>query len=226
MPNDVKDPSNEGASEEESTLSAAPPMPPGRAEAGGGTTRPAVHQSAPAPPKIKQVSIPSGQRTDPVRQIYILIVYYFILLLFNFWFLLDIWSSGFTLLRWIGIREQALADPLLRTINFTIIGGFIGSILYQIRIMFHFHTAGRYDPRWFGKYLTAPWEAGAMALVVLALIRGGVSVFGGSTGTDVTAVNNFAAFGTGALVGFGMRDVVGWLGNLVQTMFSSRGPGD
>ena len=59
-----------------------------------------------------------------------------------------------------------------------------------------------------------------MALVVLSLIRGGVALFGGSTGTDVDAVNNFAAIGTGALVGFGMRDVVGWLGSLVQTMFT------
>jgi len=59
-----------------------------------------------------------------------------------------------------------------------------------------------------------------MALIVLSLIRGGVALYGGSTGTDVEPVNNFAAIGTGALVGFGMRDVVGWLGNLVQTMFT------
>ena len=63
-----------------------------------------------------------------------------------------------------------------------------------------------------------------MAMVVLSLIRGGVAVFGGSMGTDVTGASNFAAFGTGALVGFGMRDVVGWLESLVKTMFTIQGP--
>jgi len=33
--------------------------------------------------------------------------------------------------------------------------------------------------------------------------------------------NTFVAFGIGALVGFGIREVVGWLGNLVKTMFPS-----
>ena len=65
-----------------------------------------------------------------------------------------------------------------------------------------------------------------MAMVVLALIRGGVAVFGGSMGTDVTGASNFAAFGTGALVGFGMREVVGWLEGLVKTMFTTKEPED
>jgi len=60
-----------------------------------------------------------------------------------------------------------------------------------------------------------------MAMIVLALIRGGVALFGGSQGTEVNDTNNFAAFGVGALVGFGMRDVVGWIGGLVRTMFKT-----
>jgi hypothetical protein len=63
-----------------------------------------------------------------------------------------------------------------------------------------------------------------MAMVVLALIRGGVAVFGGSMRTDVTGAGNFAAFGTGALVGFGMRDVVGWLESLVKVVFTIQEP--
>ena len=154
------------------------------------------------------------------RQIGFLIGYYILALLFSFWLLLDTWGNNFALFRAIGLSAEALKEPLLRTIGFTFVGGFLGNILYQIRILFYFYTKDRYDPRWFGKYLTSPWEAAGMALVVLSLIRGGVALFGGSTGTDVEAVNNFAAIGTGALVGFGMRDVVGWLGSLVQTMFT------
>lgn len=37
-----------------------------------------------------------------------------------------------------------------------------------------------------------------MAMIVLALIRGGVALFGGSQGTDVNDTNNFAAFGVDA----------------------------
>ena len=141
-------------------------------------------------------------------------------IIFTLWFLFDIWSNSFVLFRAIGVGSEALREPLLRTIGFTIVGGFLGNILYQIRVLFHFYTTKKYDRRWFGKYLSSPWEAAGMALIVLSLIRGGVALFGGSTGTDIEAVNNFAAIGTGALVGFGMRDVVGWLGDLVQTMFT------
>jgi len=149
-----------------------------------------------------------------------IVIYYLIVLFFSFWFLLDTWGSQFTLMRWIGLRDEALVDPLLRTIGFTLVGGILGSVLYHMRVLFHYFAQKKnYDPDWLGKYITAPWEGAGMALVVLSLIRGGVAVFGGSMGTDVTGANNFAAFGTGALVGFGMRDVVGWIGNLIYTMF-------
>ena len=154
------------------------------------------------------------------QQVTILVVYYFVALLFSFWFLFDVWSSNFILFRAIGVGGEVIKDPLLRTIGFTIVGGLLGNILHQIRVLFQFYIKKGYDPRWFGKYLTSPLEGAGMAIVVLSLIRGGVALFGGSTGTEVTAVNNFAALGTGALVGFGMREVVGWLGNLVHTMFT------
>jgi hypothetical protein len=159
------------------------------------------------------------------RQVYGLVVYYMIVLLFAFWFLFDTWSSNLTLMQWIGVRGEALKDPLLRTIGFTIVGGVIGSVLYLIRQLFTYYAKlGTYDARWLGKYITGPWEGAGMAMVVLALIRGGVAVFGGSMGTDVTGASNFAAFGTGALVGFGMREVVGWLEGLVKTMFTTKEP--
>jgi hypothetical protein len=155
-------------------------------------------------------------------QVYALVVYYLIVLVFSFWFLFDTWSSNLTLMRWIGVRGEALEDPLLRTIGFTIVGGLMGTVLYMIRQLFTYYAKRNdYDPRWLGKYITGPWEGAGMAMVVLALIRGGVAVFGGSMGTDVTGASNFAAFGTGALVGFGMREVVGWLEGLVETMFTA-----
>ena len=150
-----------------------------------------------------------------------LIAYYMVVLFFSFWLLLYTWGSQFTLMKLVGLDSKALEDPLIRTIGFTIVGGILGSLLYHIRVLYYFYAQRKnYDPDWLGKYITAPWEGAGMALVVLSLIRGGVAVFGGSMGTDVTGASNFAAFGTGALVGFGMRDVVGWIGSLIQTMFT------
>jgi hypothetical protein len=159
------------------------------------------------------------------RQIYFLIFYYLLVLAFAFWLLFDTWSSNFVLVQAIGVRGEILEDELLRTILFTIVGGIMGNVLYLVRQLYnHYAKIRDYDPRWFGKYITGPWEGAGMAMVVLALIRGGVAVFGGSTDSDVTAVSNFAAFGTAALVGFGMRQVVGWLEGLVRTMFTDTEP--
>ena len=46
------------------------------------------------------------------RQVYALVVYYLIVLLFSFWLLFDTWSSNFTLMRWIGVSGEALENVL------------------------------------------------------------------------------------------------------------------
>ncbi len=155
-------------------------------------------------------------------QVNLLVLYFLILMLLALWFFFDVWSKNLRFMQWIGIQSPSLDDPILRTIGFTMVGGFLGSVLYQIRLLFQFYVkTDVYDYRWMGKYVSAPWESAVMAMIVLALIRGGVALFGGSQGTEVNDTNNFAAFGVGALVGFGMRDVVGWIGGLVRTMFKT-----
>lgn len=158
-------------------------------------------------------------------QVLALIAYYLIVLIFSFWLLFDTWSSNLTLMRWVGVRGEVLEDPLLRTIGFTLVGGVIGNVLYLIRQLYYHYAKKRdYDPRWLGKYITGPWEGAGMALVVLALIRGGIAVFGGSMEAEGDPVSNFCAFGTAALVGFGLRDVVRWIDDLVKTMFTVKKP--
>jgi len=153
--------------------------------------------------------------------VHFLMGYFIVILLFSFWLLLDIWASNFSLFRMLGLNDKALEDELIRTIGFSITGGLIGSVLYNIRKLFHYYARlKRFDQEWAGKYISAPWEGAGLGLVVLALIRGGVTVFGGPTDATIEPVTNFAAFGVGSLVGFGMRDVVGWMGSLIQTMFS------
>lgn len=57
-----------------------------------------------------------------------------------------------------------------------------------------------------------------MALAILSLIQSGSIALGGS-GFEFAQAKPFAAFGFGALVGFGIREVVGWLANLAKTTF-------
>jgi len=173
----------------------------------------------------RQSSDEEAEQRGHARQVRFLVVYYTSVLLFLFWLLFDIWSRSFRFLRAMGVSELALEEELIRTIGFTIIGGALGSILYHTRILYtHYCQDKDYSGRWFGKYVIAPWDGAALALIVLSLIRGGVSLFGGTPGIEVSPTNNFAAFGTGALVGFSMRDVVGWIQGLAATVFKLDGP--
>lgn len=61
-----------------------------------------------------------------------------------------------------------------------------------------------------------------MALIVFGLVRGGIGLLGGAGDSGTSPTGNFAALGMGALVGFGMREVVGWLQDLVETMFGDK----
>jgi hypothetical protein len=182
---------------------------------------PSQPQSQPLQPDTTQPRPPKREALE-FLQVHGLMLYFIALIFLALWFFFDVWSKNMRFMQWMGIQPPALNEPILRTIGFTMVGGFLGSVLYQIRLLFQYYLKSEtYDYRWMGKYISAPWESAIMAIIVLALIRGGVALFGGSQGTDVNDTNNFAAFGVGSLVGFGMRDVVGWIGGLVRTTFKA-----
>lgn len=142
------------------------------------------------------------------RIIYALVGYYTILL-----------ALAIPLLIVLILRQDKVKPALLAMVGFVAAGAIVGSVLYQMRMLFrHYVTAGKFDSRWLGKYISAPWESVALALVVLSLLQGGGVLLGGEK-FNVTEGNGFAMFGIGGLVGFGIREVVGWLGNLSRTMF-------
>ncbi len=159
------------------------------------------------------------------RQVYGLVGFYIVLLLA---------ASG--ALGWVWMHTKTLQDlvpaewlqPLVVPLLSAALGGAIGNVLYSIRVLYlHYIKLDDYDPRWLGKYLSGPFEAALFALIVYALTRGGVASL---TGVSMAAVNAeqvataedtviLAAFGVGSLVGFSIRDVVGWLQNLSKTIF-------
>jgi hypothetical protein len=163
--------------------------------------------------------------------VYVLAGYYILFFVFLFWCLIDVWSGQLRALTFItGVLPGpgTMDRSMLVEISFAAIGGFAGSIEYHIKSLFHFYTKGEYDPRQFAKYLTAPFEGAVLAVIVLSLIRGGITMLSGTGTPGVPAeagtptVAAFAALAIGALVGFGMREVVSWLLALVRTMFAQQ----
>jgi hypothetical protein len=146
------------------------------------------------------------------RQVHALVAYYVILLV-----------VAVALLVYMIVNQTAIVPPLLVRMGFVASGAMVGSVLYQIRMLFRYYipdkdTEKKFDSRWLAKYVSGPWEAIALALVVLSLLEVGGAAFGGAQ-FDMTRSPTFGAFGIGALVGFGIREVVGWLGNLARTTF-------
>ncbi len=121
---------------------------------------------------------------------------------------------------------------IVRTLGFVAAGAMIGSVLYQIRRLFRrYYENQNHEQVWMGECLSAPWEAVGLATVVLSLIRGGAFLLGGYAASAPGPVNadtarafGFVAFGAGALVGFGTREVVLWLRTLMKTMFPTPKP--
>jgi hypothetical protein len=116
-------------------------------------------------------------------------------------------------------EDPLLNKRLLASMTFLVSGAMVGSILYQIRMLFRSYIKfANFDQRWIPKYFSAPVEAAGLALVIVSLLEGGAIVLGGQ-GFEFSHGKPFAAFGIGALIGFGIREVVGWLGNVARTVF-------
>ena len=75
-----------------------------------------------------------------------------------------------------------------------------------------------FDSRWLAKYISAPIEAVGLAFAIVSVVESGAVVLGGQ-GFNFSQGKPFASFGFGALVGFGIREVVGWLGAVTKTVF-------
>ncbi len=166
---------------------------------------------------------PSGAQMETARrQVRFFIFYYTALLLLSLLALGFLWQNASVVRQW--AAPQWLQELILPLVT-TMLGGMMGNVLYSIRVMYtHYIKKRDYDPKWWGKYFSGPFEAAVLALVVYALLRGGVASMAGLSpaaetpqGKESTVM--LSALGLGALVGFSTRDVVGWLQALSKTLF-------
>jgi hypothetical protein len=170
-------------------------------------------------PKTTEVATITPHAVTP-RQIYGLVAYYMVLLVGSIVLLVYLVSN-----EEIHVNEER--PRLLVSMGFLASGAIIGSILYQIRTLFKYYVKDKdktFDKRWLSKYVTAPLESVGLALAVMSLIQSGGVMLGGQS-FSLSGGKPFAAFGLGALIGFGIREVVGWVGNLTKTMFAPERPG-
>lgn len=166
---------------------------------------------------------PAGAQMETARrQVRFFIFYYTVLLVLSLLALGFLWQNASVVQQWAAPQWlQALILPLFTTM----LGGMMGNVLYSIRVMYNHYIKKRdYDPKWWGKYFSGPFEAAVLALVVYALLRGGVASMTGLSLTSEAAPGQegtvmLSALGLGALVGFSIRDVVGWLQALSKTLF-------
>lgn len=128
---------------------------------------------------------------------------------------------------------SSTSAEILRTLGFIATGAMIGSVLYQVRAVFRRCYEGQnHEAIWLGECLSAPWESVALSVVALSLIRAIAFLLGGYASTGVPSpvapelakAYGFVAFGAGALVGFGTREMAGWLRNLTKAMFPAVPP--
>lgn len=153
-------------------------------------------------------------------------VYLILSLLAAGWLLLDISSGQFRFAGWIGIALPENDDYLniLKLVCYAGIGGAIGGITYGM-LNLQQHTAARYDfnPVYLGDYVFRPFGSAALAVVIFALLRGGVlTILGGDPSSTTTSiVASFSAFGIGFLAGFGSRQVIDRLNEMIKETFGA-----
>lgn len=145
-----------------------------------------------------------------------------------FWGLFDVWIGRYTLVRLLGYTtpEQLarLEEPIFRLLAYAFIGGGLGGTVNGIRSLLTWHVEwGAFVQRYVWKYVTWPWLGTALALIVFALVRSGLTVIGGEmTPQDADPRQSLSTLVIGILSGYGAREVFIWLDAQVTRLFRAQ----
>jgi hypothetical protein len=150
------------------------------------------------------------------------IVYLLSVLVFCGWLLIDIWSRAFQFAPLAPFKEQ-LTAPIFRLMAYSALGGALGGVVDGIRSFIVWHAERKsFGWRFIWKYLALPLQGAALAIIVYALLRGGIAAFSGGLGsTEGTVMASMFALATGALCGYGSREVFIWLDKQVSRLLQT-----
>jgi hypothetical protein len=141
------------------------------------------------------------------------------------WVLLDVSTGTLNTIRWLGftLPDNPEYVSLLRLACYAAIGGAIGGIVFGMQNLWKHTIRGEFKIVFAGDYLFRQLGAAALAVVVFALIRGGVLTALGTdpTASTTTTASAFSSFAIGFLSGFGSYQVTNKLDELIKQAFGS-----
>jgi hypothetical protein len=161
------------------------------------------------------------------------IVYLLVALVLLFVALFDIWIGKFDGFGWSWLLgsgdpyKARLILPAFRLLAYAVIGGAMGGVVNGIRSFISWHCdAGGFGPRYIWKYVAAPFLGGTLALIISALVHGGIGALGANITTGTPGVGRgLVMLGIGALSGYGARDAFTWLDAQVTKVFAVKQEG-
>jgi len=112
-------------------------------------------------------------------------------------------------------------SPVFLIMVYAVIGGGLGGTINGIRSFIGWHAERKaFNRRYVWKYISQPLIGVALATMVYALFRSGIVTLGGNFTPDDNFTNQvLAAFGIGAITGYGSRRTLIWLDNVVKKVF-------
>jgi hypothetical protein len=137
--------------------------------------------------------------------------------------LLDTWTGKHLpwFMQW---YKEAFEDSnrdltTFKLVVYTAIGGGIGAAVNNIRSFVHWHAELKaFGWRFVWKYIALPPLGATLAVMVYAIIRGGIAMFNGGK-VEGGTITTFSAWATGTLAGYGSHKVFIWLDDKVNTLF-------
>jgi hypothetical protein len=153
----------------------------------------------------------------------ILAIYLNVCLLLWGWVLLDVSTGTLNIVKWFGLTLPVDSQyvTLLKLAFYAAIGGAIGGIVFSMQNLWKYVTKGKFKIVFAGDYFLRQFGAATLAVVVFALIRGGIlTALGTDPATSSTTVTaSFSAFAIGFLSGFGSYQVIRKLDELIKKAF-------
>jgi PASTA domain len=138
------------------------------------------------------------------------------------WLLLDTWTGEYS--AWFMRPYQATLknqdSTVFKLVVYTAVGGGMGAAVNNVRSFVQWHAERKaFGWRFVWKYISLLPLGATLAVMVYAIIRGGIAMFSGGGLSSSGPITSFTAWATGTLAGYGAHKVFIWLDDKVSTMF-------
>jgi hypothetical protein len=142
------------------------------------------------------------------------------------WLLLDVAFNDFTLFKYLHftLPSEPIKINLLKIAMYSLIGGAFGGMSYGMMNLQRHTTLDGFKLVFLGDYLFRPFGAAILAVVVFALIRGGILTILGADASNArpSVASSLSSFGIGYLSGFSSVEVIKTFSRLSKNIFGDK----